>query len=135
MTETSTNTNSDVDDSSIVYPTADTSHVGLDMELYRFDFNGNDIIVHDWAEGTQVYTAVSTTTSVKKATNHDGPAIQNGHFVKFIQRRDDDDPNVVTTHPMIGVEDHYLIDEELEKHVVLLTELDRNPVPEKGLDA
>jgi hypothetical protein len=74
-----------------------------------------------------VYRAVGTTTSVEEAVSHDGPAIQNGRYVSF--NRNSDEPDLAfTSHPMAGTQDHYQITDELDTHVVLLSELERNPV-------
>jgi hypothetical protein len=47
MTETAQNHEDQEEQNEIEYPTVDSSHVALDMELYRFSLNGEDIILHD----------------------------------------------------------------------------------------
>ena len=111
-------TNQDQDiTSSINYPTTGKKYIGLDMELDRYQIDNTEIILHDWAEGTDLYTVVGRATTVKEAIQHEGPVIQNGHFREFTEN---EDGSLVSHHPMAGRKGYHRPDDEFSPHVILL---------------
>lgn len=113
-------------ESGLEYPTSEKRHLGLDMELDRYKLGAVDVILHDWAEGTDVYTTAGTAETVSEAVEHDGPVIKDGHFRRFIDPEDRGWP--ISQHPMAGRRGHHSPEDTFEQPVVLLRKLEYAPV-------
>jgi len=116
----------DIPNRGIEYPTAGKRYIGLDMELDRYKLGAVDVILHNWAEGTDLYTTAGTAETVAEAVDHDGPVIKDGHFRRFVDREDRGLPT--SHHPMAGRKGHHSPDDTFEQPVVLLRQLEHKPV-------
>lgn len=92
---------------------------GPPYELARYRVGVVDVFVHDWAEGTRLYTSAGTTRSPAEVAEHDGPAIYEGDFRRFIE-----DGSIVEQHPHAGYRGAWAPDDTLDSEAILLTRVE-----------
>ena len=92
-----------------------------DPELTHYRVGVIDLYLHDWAEGTRLYTTAGTTTSVREMAEHDGPVILDGKFRKMIE-----DGTVVEQHPHAGYCGAWTVNDETAHPATLLKEVHRH---------
>lgn len=93
-----------------------------DFELTHYQVGVIDLILHDWAEGTDLYKRAGETTDPVEVADHDGPAIVGGYFKRLDQ---DDDGVIVGYHPHAGRDGFHAPDDRLDEPAILLVEVDR----------
>ena len=92
----------------------------LDMELWRYRIGVVDVILHEWAEGSALYTTDGTAETPLEAAEHDGPGIKDAHFRDYVEG---DDGLIGGYHPHAGKRETHAPSDEFDEPVTLLTEL------------
>lgn len=92
----------------------------LSCELTHYRLGVVDLYLHDWAEGTRLYTTAGQTTQIAEMADHDGPVILDGAFRQFFA-----DGTVVEQHPHAGYCGAWRVDDEASEPAVLLKEVTR----------
>lgn len=100
--------------------TDDTSQWTV-YELTHYRVGVIDLYLHDWAEGTRLYTTAGTTTSIREMAEHDGPVVLDGKFRRMIE-----DGTVVEQHPHAGYCGSWTVDDQTPEPATLLKEADRH---------
>jgi len=78
-----------------------------------------EIVLHDWAEGTQLYTTAGKTRSADEAAAHHGPVVYDGHFREFVA-----DGSIVSYHPHAGYCSGWSPGDTLDRPATLLSRLE-----------
>lgn len=90
----------------------------------RYKLGVVDVILHDWVEGTDLYTTSGGTKSPLTAANHDGPVMIDGE--KYVYYEQDDDGELITGyHPHAGRVDTMSPEETFKESVTLLSRIER----------
>lgn len=95
------------------------SEADLGFELNHYRLGVVDLVLHDWAEGTTLYTTAGETTEASVVAEHDGPAVYEGEFREFIA-----DGTIVEAHPHAGYCGAWTHRDELDSPATLLVPVD-----------
>ena len=92
-------------------------------EVIRYRLGVQSLILHDWAEGTDLYKTAGTTDYAPRVADHPGPALIDDRIYEFHWTEDGD--LIQSSHPHAGRLGLYGPTDDLETEAVLLREVEK----------
>lgn len=95
----------------------------LAREVHHYELGVQQLFVHDWAEGTDLYKRAGTATTPTELAAHDGPVLLDGD--DEFRRVEQDDGLIQAYHPHGGRMELWAPQDDLDEPAILLRVVER----------